>query len=86
MQNLFPVVTLSTQDNAKLLEKLKSIFKRTINWNKYESKVSVEAPNPYLDFLINSSFQGINRIFVLSFENNEDRTAHTKYQTIITIK
>ena len=79
MQNLFPVVTLSTQDNAKLLEKLKSIFKRTINWNKYESKVSVEAPNPYLDFLINSSFQGINRIFVLSFENNEDRTVHTKY-------
>ena len=79
MQNLYPVVTLSTQDNAKLLEKLKSIFKRTIKWNKYESKVSVEAPNPYLDFLINSSFQGINRIFVLSFENNEDGTAHTKY-------
>ena len=30
-----PIVTLSTQDNAKLLEKLKSGFKRTINWNKY---------------------------------------------------
>ena len=33
-----PVVTLSTQDNAKLLEQLKSGFKRTINWNKYQSK------------------------------------------------
>ena len=33
-----PVVTLSTQDNAKLLEQLKSSFKRTINWNKYEPK------------------------------------------------
>ena len=33
-----PVVTLSTQDNAKLLEQLKSGFKRTINWNKHQSK------------------------------------------------
>ena len=33
-----PVVTLSTQYNAKLLEQLKSGFKRTINWNKYQSK------------------------------------------------
>ena len=32
-----PVVTLSTQDNAKLLQQLKSDFKRTINWNKYQS-------------------------------------------------
>ena len=32
------VVTLSTQDNAKLLQQLKSGFKRTINWNKYESE------------------------------------------------
>ena len=31
-----PVVTLSTQDNAKLFEKLKSGFQRTINWNKYQ--------------------------------------------------
>ena len=37
-----PVVTLSTQDNAKLLEQLKSGFKRTINWNKHHTKVSTE--------------------------------------------
>ena len=73
-----PVVTLSTQDNAKLLQKLKSSFKRTINWNKYETKVSVQVLNLYLDFLINSSFQGVNRLFVLSFKNMEDRTGHTK--------
>ena len=47
-----PVVTLSTQDNAKLFEQLKSVFKRTINWNKYVSKVSAEAPNPYFDCLV----------------------------------
>ena len=34
-----PVITLSTQDNAKLLQQLKSGFKRTISWNKYESSV-----------------------------------------------
>ena len=37
-----PVVTLSTQDNAKLLEQLKSGFKRTINWNKNLAKKSIE--------------------------------------------
>ena len=42
-----PVVTLSTQENAKLLEQLKSGFKRTINWNKYQAKVSTERPNQY---------------------------------------
>ena len=36
---LVPLVTLSTQGNVKLLQQLKSGFKRTINWNKYESKI-----------------------------------------------
>ena len=40
-----PVVTLSTQDNSKLLQQLKAGFKRTINWNKYQSKKSTEAQN-----------------------------------------
>ena len=44
-----PVVTLSTQDNAKLLQQLKSGFKRTINWNNYQTKVSTERQNQYLD-------------------------------------
>ena len=50
-----PVVTLSTQDNAKLLEKWKSGFKRTIKWNKYQAKVSTERVIWYLDFLIDPS-------------------------------
>ena len=64
-----PVVTLSTTDNAKLLEQLKSGFKKTINWNKYQSKMSTQAQNQYLDFSINPSFQGVNRLFVLPYEN-----------------
>ena len=73
------VVTLSTQDNAKLLEQLKLGFKRAINWKKYQPKVLPERQNQYLDFLINPSFQEVSRLFVLSFENENDRTLHIKH-------
>ena len=43
-----PVVTLSTQDNAKLLQQLKSGFKRKINWDKYQSNPKTYAKNRYL--------------------------------------
>ena len=74
-----PIVTLSIQDNAKLLQQLKSGFKRTINWNKYESNIKTFAQNRYLNHLINPSFQGVNRHFVLSFENEDYRTSHSTY-------
>ena len=72
--NLYvPVVTLSTQDNAKLLPQLKSGFKRTISWNKYLSKPELLAQNANLNHLIEPSFQGINRLFVLAFEDDDQR-------------
>ena len=74
-----PVVTLSTQDNAKLFEQLKSAFKRTINWNKYQSYISTERPNQYLDYLIDPSCQRVNKLFVLSFENVAQRTSYKRY-------
>ena len=74
-----PVVTLSTQDNAKLLQKLKSGFKRVINWNKYLSKPELLAQNPTLNHLVELSFQGVNRLFVLAFENDTQRTSHSGY-------
>ena len=74
-----PVVFSSTQGNAKLLQQLKSGFKRTINWNKYESNIKIFAQNRYLNHLINSNFQGVNRPFVLSFQNEDDRTSHSTY-------
>ena len=64
-----PIVTLSTQDNAKLLQQLKSGFKKTINWSKYESSIKTFAQHRYLNHLINPSFQGVNSLFVQSFEN-----------------
>ena len=77
--NLYvPVVTLSTQDNAKLLPQLKSGFKRTISWNKYLSKPELLAQNPNLNHLV-TSFQGVNRRFVLAFENDVQRTSNKIY-------
>ena len=65
------VVTLSTEDNAKLLEQLKSALKRTISWNKYQTKVSTAKVNWYLDILTDPSFLGVNKLFVLTFEDGE---------------
>ena len=49
-----PVVTLSTQGNAKILQW--SGFKRTIDWSKCQLKVIIQAPNSNLDFLIHPNF------------------------------
>ena len=70
-----PVVILLTHNNAKMLEQLKSSLKRTINWNKYQLKVSTEKPSQFLDFLIDQDFQGVNRLFVLLFEDEVERTS-----------
>ena len=51
-----PVVTLSSLDIVKLIPDSKT----TINRNKYQTKVSTERPNQYLDFLIDPSFHGVN--------------------------
>ena len=78
--NLYvPVVTLSTQDNAKLLPQLKSGFKRTISWNKYLEKPELLARNRNINNLVEPSFQGINRLFVLAFENDAQRTSNKRY-------
>ena len=74
-----PIVTLSTQDNSKLLQQLKSGFKRVVNWNKYLSKPELIAQNPNINHLVEQSFQGVNRLFVLAFENDTQRTSHSGY-------
>ena len=74
-----PVVTLSTQENTKFFQQLKSGFKRVINWNKYLSKPELLAQNPNLNHLVEPSFQGVNRLFVLAFENDNHRTSDERY-------
>ena len=74
------VVTLSTQDNAKELQQLKSGLKHTFHWNKYQSKTTRQnAPNQYLDYLIDPSFQGVNSFCVLAFNAIDNRIGHSRY-------
>ena len=68
-----PVVTLSTLDNVELLKQIGSDFKRTINLNKYQSKISKQVQNRCLYFSIDPNFQGVNRLSVLSFEDGNKR-------------
>ena len=81
--NLYvPAVTLSTEDNAKLLPQLKSGFERTVSWNKYLSKPELLAQNEDLNHLIKPCFQGVNRLFVLAFKHdndNEQRISNKRY-------
>ena len=72
-------MTLSTRENAKLLPQLKSGFKRVINWNKYLSKPELLRRNANLHYLFEPSFQGVNRLFILAFENDTQRTSHSDY-------
>ena len=49
----------------KLLEKLKTGFKRTIKWNKYRSEISHQTKNNNLNYLIDPTFTKVNRLFAL---------------------
>ena len=59
------------------MQQLESAFKRTINCNEYQSKLKEQTQNRYVDYLIDPSFQGVNRSFVLLLENTNDRNTHT---------
>ena len=82
-----PVVTLSKENDIKLLEKLKSGFKKTIKWNKHKSQVTIQNNNNNLNYLIDPTFTDVNRLFVLSFErigeDNIKKTAEIHFHTIM---
>ena len=61
------VVTLSKENDIKLLGGLKLGFKRTIKWDKYRSQMTVQSNNDNLNYLIDPTFTNVNRLFVLSF-------------------
>ena len=74
-----PVVTLSKENNIKLLEKLKSGFKKTIKWNKYRSQMTIQKKNNNLNYLIDPTFTNVNRLFVLSFPRNNNTDSRYSY-------
>ena len=60
-----PVFALFINDNINFLENIKQRFRRTNSWNKYRSKITTEAKNNNLDYLIDSTFRNFNRLLVL---------------------
>ena len=71
-----PAVTLSKDDEIKLLTNLKSGFKREIIWNKYRPQMTTEAINNNLNILIDPTFTNVNRLFVLAYQNVDDRQSY----------
>ena len=74
-----PVVTSWTENDKRLLEQLRIGFKRTIKWNKYRSKMTNQTQNNNLIYLIDSTVTKVNILFVLSLENENDKTSISKY-------
>ena len=82
-----PIVILSTKDNVSLTKQLNEGFKRSIYWNEYKSKIETKEAdsNNLKRFPFDASFQGVNRLFVLAFDNTDgsdnrvQRNDHRKY-------
>ena len=74
-----PVVTLSKENDVKLLEQLKSGFKRTIKWNKYRSQMTIQRQNNNLNYLIVPTFMNVNRLFVLTFPTNNNTNSRYSF-------
>ena len=74
-----PAVTLSKDDEIKLLTNLKSGFKREIIWNKYRSQMTTETINNNLNILIGPTFTNVNRLFVLAYQNADDRKSFSQF-------
>ena len=73
------VVTLSKDDEIKLLTNLKSGFTREIEWNKYRSQITTEAINNNLNILIDPTFTNVNRLFVLTYQTADDRQSFSQF-------
>ena len=74
-----PAVTLSKDDEIKLLTNLKSGFKREIIWNKYRSQMTTEAINNNLNILIDPTFTNVNRLFVFAYRTADDRQSFSQF-------
>ena len=74
-----PIVTLSKDDEIKLLTNLKSGFTKEIEWNKYRSQMSIEAINNNLNILIDPTFTNVNRLFVLAYQITDDRQSFSQF-------
>ena len=74
-----PVVTLQTEYQNKLYKELKTGISIDFKWNKYRSQMINQTTTNNLNFLIDPTFNNVNRLFVFAFPNEEDRRSFSKY-------
>ena len=74
-----PVVTLSKKIDTKLLEQLKTGFRRIIKWNRYRSQMTIQPQNNNLNYLIDPTFTNVNRLLVLSLQRVAGENNTAKY-------
>ena len=76
-----PIVTLSIDDNAKLSKLLSEGFKRPVYWNKYKKIPNKKYnENDYIRELLDASYQGVKRLFVLAYEGDANRVTADSYR------
>ena len=62
------LVTFSTKDSVKLTIQLREGFKRSFDWNSYQTKPAIVIEKGRnINELLNASFQGVRRLFVLAY-------------------
>ena len=76
-----PVVTLQTEYQNQLYKELKTGISIDLTWSKYGSQMINQTATNNLNFLINPTFNNVNRLFILAFPNKEDRRSFSKYYT-----
>ena len=80
--NLFvPVVTLQTEYQNQLYKELKTGISIDFTWSKYRSQMINQTATNNLNFLIDPTFNNVNRSFVLAFPKEEDRKSFSKHYT-----
>ena len=77
-----PVVTLSAENENKLLDQLKTRFPVTVEWNKYRCQISNQTANNNLNYLTDPTVSKVHRLYVVAYQNEEDRFSFSKYYTL----
>ena len=82
-----PIIILLCKDNINLTKQLNEEFKTSVYWIENKSKIETKEidANNLKRFPLDASFQGVNRLFVLAFNNTNngankvERNSHSKY-------
>ena len=73
--------TLTAKDNQILSKLLSKGFERSVYWNEYKTKSENKNTTQQYRYFLESNFLGVNRLFVLTFSNQDDNIKSHKART-----